>query len=202
MLMRIFKTFLGSLIAAAGIVIFLKANMGADPLSVFLLGLINQTGEFLGRSTFGSFSTGFGILVLTTVFFIDRPKVGIGSIINSLSIGMFINLLYFIGFDSIVPNIPLLDIILGPVVLGFGLAVYLSADLGAGSTEAIMLIIVERTGISLKYIRIAQDALFVILGVLLGAPIGLGLVTGVLLIGPSIEYSLKLFPKKEQQLAI
>ena len=178
---------------AAGIVIFLHPGMGADPLSVFLQGIMNQTGQFLGVSTFGTLSMTYGFVVLAIVFIFDRSKIGIGSVINSITVGLFINLLYKIGFDSLVPDVGLLLVFVGPVVMGFGLAMYLSADLGAGSTEAVMLIVVEKVPISLKYVRIIQDALFVAAGLLLGAHYGLGLVTGVLLIGPSIEYSMKLF---------
>lgn len=193
--MRILKTFVGSFIAAAGIVIFLKANMGADPLSVFLQGIMHQTGEFLGISTFGSLSTAFGLLVLAVVWFVDRKQIGIGSIVNSIFTGLFINLLYGLHFDIILPTQGYFLILLGPLVLGFGLAVYLSAGLGAGSLEAITLILVDRSRFSLKTIRIFQDGAFVLAGVLLGAPYGLGLLTGVLLIGPSIEYSLKFLQK-------
>lgn len=199
MAMRIFKTFFGSLIVAAGIVIFLQAGMGADPLSVFLQGIMQLTGEFLGSSTFGTLSTSFGLLVLAAVFFVDRSKIGIGSIVNSIFTGVFINLCYAIGLDRLLPELPWLLIVLGPITIGFGLAIYLSAGLGAGSTEAIMLILVERSRFSLKSIRILQDAAFVLIGVLLGASYGLGLLTGVFLIGPSIEYSLKLLKNRARQ---
>jgi len=190
--MRIFKTFLGSLIVAMGIIILLEANQGADPLSVFLLGIINLTGEFLGRHTFGTLSTSFGLLILLIIMAVDKSKVGIGSIINSLSVGIFINVLYAISFDNLIPKLPWLNLILGPIIIGIGLAIYLSADLGAGFIEAIMLIVVERTRFRLKYVRMILDATFVAAGLLLGATFGWGIVSGVLLIGPAIEYTMKL----------
>ncbi|MCL1951160.1 MAG: hypothetical protein FWF59_15675 [Turicibacter sp.] len=196
MIWRIFKTFLGTFLVAVGIVIFLHPGMGADPLSVFLQGIMSQTGEFLGSSTFGTLSMSFGFLVLCAVFFVDRSKIGLGSVVNSIFVGVFLNVLYGLGLDRFLPDMGILLIVLGPVVIGFGLAVYLSAGLGAGSTEAIMLIIVERSRFSIKSIRIVQDALFVGVGLLLGASYGLGLLSGIFLIGPSIEYSLKLIGKK------
>ena len=193
--MSILKTFIGSLIVAVGVVILLEAGQGADPLSVFYLGIINQTGEFLGQHTFGTISTGFGLLILLIAFGIDRTKIGIGSVINGLSVGVFINLLYSFQIERLVPNLMILNIILGPIIVGIGLAVYLSADLGAGPLEAIMLIVVERTRFGLKYVRITLDALFVGMGLLLGASFGWGIVTGVVLIGPTIEYALKIHKK-------
>jgi uncharacterized membrane protein YczE len=194
--MRILKTFIGSLVVAVGVIILLEANMGADPLSVFLLGIINQSGEFLGIRTFGTLSTGFGLFILLVILMADRNKVGIGSIINCLSVGIFINFLYSLSLDQLIPDFPFLNLILGPVVIGIGLTIYLSADLGAGFIEAIMLIVVERTGFSLKYVRIFLDGLFVAVGLLLGAPFGWGILSGVLLIGPTIEYSMKFIQAK------
>lgn len=197
MLKRIFKTFLGSFIVSAGIVILLHANAGADPLGVLILGIINQFGDFAGRNTFGILSMSLGLMFITIAFFIDRTKVGIGSLINSLSIGSFINFLYALNFDLLIPNIPLFSFIIGPVVMGIGLAVYLSAGLGAGSAEAIMVILDDRLFIDLKFIRILQDASFVLIGLLLGATFGWGIVSSVLLIGPTIEMTLKIINKKK-----
>ena len=196
--MRVFKTFLGSFIVALGIVVLLEAQQGADPLSVFLLGFINQTGEFLGHHTFGTLSTTLGLLILLIVFKIDSSKVGIGSLINSFSVGVFINLLYSLHLDRIISLPVVLNLILGPIIIGIGLALYLSADLGAGFIEGTMLIIVERTGFGMKYVRIALDTSFVGIGLLLGAPFGWGILTGVLLIGPTIEYALKFFNRSKQ----
>ena len=194
--MRIFKTFFGSLVVAFGIVIFLETNQGADPLSVLYQGIIHQTGYFLGENyTFGTVSATAGFLILLIAFMIDRKKIGIGSFINSISVGIFINLLYSVGAQRLVPNLMLLNLFLGPIILGIGLAIYLSANLGAGPLEAIMLIILERSKLKLKYVRIAIDATFVGIGLLLGATFGWGIVTGVLLIGPTIEYTLKLHEK-------
>jgi len=194
--MRIFKTLIGSLVVAMGIIIFLETNQGADPLSVLYQGVINQTGYFLGKDhTFGTISATGGFLILLIAFGIDRKKIGIGSLINAVSVGIFINILYSVNADRWVPSLMVLNLFMGPIILGIGLAIYLSADLGAGPIEAIMLIIVERTELGLKYVRIALDALFVGVGLLLGAFFGWGIVTGVLLIGPTIEYALK-FQKK------
>jgi len=201
MIYRLFKTFFGSFIVALGIVVLLHAGLGADPLSVFLLGIMEQTGPFLGYHTFGTLSTTYGIVILLIVYFIDKTKIGIGSIINSLTVGIFINLLYSINADKWMINSDIFNIITGPIIIGIGLVIYLSANLGAGSTEAIMVIIDERSRISLKVIRILQDAIFVIVGLLLQAPFGWGIVTGVLLIGPTIEYTIKFKDRLKKEIS-
>ena len=196
MITRIFKTFFGSLIVAIGIIIFLETDQGGDPLTVLYQGFIRQMDNFLDRSVqFGTVSAVSGFIILLIAFSIDRKKIGIGSFINSISVGIFINVLYSLDAGRFVPGLMILNLFMGPIILGLGLAIYLSSNLGAGPTEAIMLIIVERTGIGLKFVRIALDASFVGIGLLLGAPFGWGIVTGVLLIGPTIEYALKFYER-------
>jgi len=48
----------------------------------------------------------------------------------------------------------------------------------------------SRYGLPLKGIRMAMDASFVFVGYLLGGIVGIGTLMGVLLIGPTIEWTL------------
>jgi len=197
--MGLVKVFLGSFIAAVGIVIFIETNQGVDPLGVFYQGIINQTGDFLGASTFGTVSATFGFLILLIAFLLDPKRIGIGSWIVSVFIGIFINLVYSMNLHLFVPEVAILNLFAGPIVIGIGAAIHLSADLGAGPIEALMLTFSERTGVGIKYVRIGLDASFVGVGLLLGAAFGWGIVTGVLLIGPTIEYTLKLLNRRNRK---
>jgi len=197
--MKLFKVFFGSFIAAMGIVIFIEADQGIDPLGVFYQGIINQTGEFLGVSTFGTISMTFGFSILMIAFLLDPKRIGIGSWIVSVFIGIFINLVYASGLYQLVPESALFNLFAGPIVIGIGATIHLSADLGAGPLEALMLTASERTKVGIKYVRMAIDASFVAVGLLLGATFGWGIISGVLLIGPTIEYTLKFLDKMKNR---
>ncbi|MDH6363951.1 putative membrane protein YczE [Enterococcus sp. PF1-24] len=180
------QVFFGSLISAVGIQMFLFANLGVDPISTLLLGILNHT-----NLRFGTASQLFNVIILILVFLLDRKKIGIGSVINGLSVGFFINLLSQFKIDHYFIGNAFLYGVLGPIILGIGTGIYLQANLGCGALEGLMMIFSEKFNISVKYIRMFLDLLLVVSGILLGSIYGIGTLLGVILIGPSIEYSLK-----------
>ena len=68
---------------------------------------------------------------------------------------------------------------------------YVSSNKGSAALEALTQLLFKFTGFSLTFIRIGLDALMVIVGVLLGAPIGIGTLLCVLAIGPIFGLTLK-----------
>lgn len=185
---RIIQVFVGSFISAVGILLFLYANLGVDPISTLLLGIMNYL-----PIKFGTASQGFNVVVLVIVFFLDRRKIGLGSIINALSVGFFVNLLSALQVTDHLIAAPYLYAFLGPVILGIGTGYYLAADLGCGALEGLMIVLSEKTRFTMKSIRIFLDFTLVVSGILLGSVFGLGTFLGILCIGPSIEYTMKLY---------
>lgn len=186
MIRRLLQVLFGSAIAGFGITLFLKAGFGVDPISTLLLGILN----FL-PIRFGTASQGFNVVILVAVFLLDKRKIGWGSLINALSVGFFINLCSQLSILNLITN-PYLLVVVGPILLGVGTGIYLEADLGCGALEGLMMIFSEKTRISVKYIRMGLDLLLVLSGFLLGSPVGVGTIIGVLVIGPAIEYTLNL----------
>lgn len=185
MIRRLQQVLFGSAIAGFGITLFLKAGFGVDPISTLLLGILN----FL-PIRFGTASQGFNVVVLVVVFLLDRRKIGWGSLINALSVGFFINLCSQLSVINLISNSYIL-VVVGPILLGIGTGIYLEANLGCGALEGLMMILSEKTKISVKYIRMGLDLLLVLSGFLLGSPVGFGTIIGVLVIGPAIEYTLR-----------
>ncbi|NGP45774.1 hypothetical protein G4V62_12715 [Bacillaceae bacterium SIJ1] len=177
---------LGSALTAFGILMFLAGEQGVDPISTFLLGMVVHL-----PFSFGTCSQIFNVTVLGIVLFLDRKKVGLGSVLNAVSVGYFINLFQGMGVDSYFTVPSWVLVFLGPIVLGIGTAIYLYADLGAGALEGMMLYLSEKTMLSIKWIRMILDATLVFTGYLLGGMVGVGTVVGILLIGPTIEWTLR-----------
>jgi uncharacterized membrane protein YczE len=101
----------------------------------------------------------------------------------------------------------LLFFVLGVILMGYGVGLYVSADLGSGPRDSIMLLIVDKTGWSLQWVRNGMEVLVLILGWALGGPIGVGSVMIAFFLGPIVGFSLpqcktllkNLLVKKEHQ---
>ncbi len=177
----------GSFITSIGIILFVTTGHGVDPISVLLQGLENYT-----PFRFGTLSQLFNAIVLFVVFLLDRSKIYWGSLLNALSVGYFINRLIVLPIFSFSGVETYFFSIVGVFLLGMGLGVYLSANFGVGALEGLMIYLSDKWGISIKFVRIGLDAMLVISGFLLGGTVGLGTLVGVLLIGPTIEWTLTL----------
>src|SRR5688572_12072825 len=134
---------------------------------------------------------GFFVLILAVAL---REQVGWGTLGNILSIGPWLNLfLKWIVLQN--ENLPLQIgmFLLGVLVQGIATAVYIGVDAGAGPRDSLMLAIHRTTGLSIRLARGAIELIVVLIGWLLGGPLGLGTVIFAMLIGPSVQWAFKLF---------
>lgn len=177
---------LGTFLLALGIFLILSESKGADPMSVFLQGVHVKTGWQVG--TINQMLNGS---ILLLVFFLDRRSLGMASLLYVLNIGFFMNLLFrWVPYQSPGGILAYGVTLVGVFLIGIGSAVFLYADYGAGAVEGLMVYLNNRYGFPLKGIRMTMDASFVFVGYLLGGIVGIGTLMGVLLIGPTIEWTL------------
>jgi uncharacterized membrane protein YczE len=186
-ILRVLLVLFGTWLTSVGILFFIESGYGADPISTFLLGVINFAPISVGRA-----SQIFNLSILTVMFFVDRRFLGIGSLLNAFFVGFFMNV-FAPAMACISVYIPVaVQILLGPVLLGFGTGLYLSAKLGSGALESLMLYISEKLKISIKFSRMALDGTLVLSGIVLGGAWGVGSILGIALIGPIAGGTLKL----------
>lgn len=185
---------LGTFLLALGIFLILSETKGADPMSVFLQGVHVKTGWQVG--TINQMLNGS---ILLLVFFLDRRSLGMASLLYVLNIGFFMNLLFrWVPYQSPGGILAYGVTLVGVFLIGIGSAVFLYADYGAGAVEGLMVYLNNRYGFPLKGIRMTMDASFVFIGYLLGGIVGVGTLMGVLLIGPTIEWTLNRLKKHEE----
>ncbi len=188
------KTFLvvfGTFIAALGIYLNLLANKGVDCISTFVAGLNN----LLPFLKFGYVSQIFNISMVILALILDRKKIGVGSILSALLLGISIEFFNFIQLANYIHVHPIVLTIIASIITGLGLGICLSGNFGCSPLEAVMMIICENTKISIKYIRMIIDTTALIFGIIFGATFGIGTVISIFLIGPSIEVAINLFKK-------
>ncbi len=178
--------FVGLLVLALGISLTIKGkDLGIGPWDVFHYGLFKQLGLTIGT---WSIIVGFIILLITGIGTKSFPKIG--AFLNMLFIGIFIDLFNFLlpNPDSLLAQSVIFTI--GIFVVGYGIGLYVSADLGAGPRDSLMLLVVEKTGWKIQWVRNGMEILVFFFGWLLGGPVGIGTVVIALGLGSIVGISL------------
>jgi len=177
---------IGLIILALGISMTIKGKrLGVGPWDVLHVGLYEKFGLSIG---IWSILLGFLIVISTAIVLKEWPKIG--TWINMVLLGVFIDI-----FNWLLPNYETLIaqsviFFLGVIVMSYGLGVYMSPNVGAGPRDSLMLIFVEKFGFSIKKTRTIIEITVVLLGWLLGGPVGIGTVIIALLIGQIVHYAL------------
>ncbi|MCG3087063.1 YczE/YyaS/YitT family protein [Sporosarcina cyprini] len=176
----------GMMIMSLGISMTIKGNrLGIGPWDVLHVGLYRNLGLSIGS---WSIITGFIIIVSTAIVLRQWPRLG--TWLNMFMIGLFIDL-----FNWLLPDFASLGgqaviFTLGVIVTAYGVGVYVSPNVGAGPRDSLMLILVDKLGVSVKVVRTSIEVIVAIIGWMLGGPVGVGTVLIALLIGQIVHYAL------------
>jgi len=178
--------FTGLLVLAFGISLTIKGkDLGIGPWDVFHYGLFKQLGLTIGT---WSIIAGFVILFVTGIGTKSFPKVG--AFINMLLIGIFIDLFNYVLPDPHSLLAQSIVFAIGILVIAYGIGLYVSADLGAGPRDSLMLLVVEKTGWKVQWVRNGMEIIVFFFGWLLGGPVGIGTVIIALGLGSIVGFSL------------
>ena len=177
---------LGLLVLAFGIALTIKGKfLGIGPWDVFHYGLFTKFGFTIGT---WSIISGLLLLFISSVFNKAWPQIG--SFLNMMLLGLFIDL-----FNWMLPSIDNLAgatiaFIIGVVLMGYGIGLYVSADFGAGPRDSFMLLIVEKMGWSIPLVRNGIEIIVFLIGWMLGGPVGIGTLFIAFGLGPILGFSI------------
>lgn len=188
--MRLLLIFCGILIAAIGIQVIVTANVGVDSISTFILGLMKFT-----PLSFGRWSQILSFIFLSITFIVHKEAIGVASIIYVFLLGQILTITGPLMSDVNFGRFSVLMSLLGFLLYGFGISLYLAMRLGAGPIEGLMYILVKITNYPIRKARMINDFLFNVIGFLLGGPIGVGTLVGIFFLGFVIDYFEKTFTK-------
>lgn len=180
---------LGFAVLALGIQTTVQAGLGVSPWDVLHLGISGRTGLTLGQV-----SEVVGLVIVVVAWPLGvRPRLA--TLLNMILIGVFIDLIARTGWVPIPRSMPgaFIQVAVGYLLLGLGSGLYISADLGAGPRDSMMLALTRRTGKSVAVVRTVIEGAALLSGWLLGGPVGWGTVIGVFLVGPATHAALELF---------
>lgn len=186
----------GLLVMALGITLTIKGRVvGTGPWDVLHIGLFKQFGLSIGT---WSILTGLFIILATSLYLREWPRIG--TWLNMLLVGTFIDLFNWLLPETDVFVGEFVYFFAGFVVLSVGCGLYISAELGAGPRDSVMMIIVEKFGGSVRMARTILEVIAAAAGWLLGGPVGLGTVILALGTGYLIQPSLHYFRRKLHEL--
>jgi|SRR5215216_4945521 len=179
---------IGFLLYGLALALIIQADLGTGTWLVLEVALANILGIKIGTMTV---YMGFAVLIIALAL---REQVGWGTLGNILSIGPWLNLCLAL-IPAVNNNLPLQIsmFLLGVLMQGIATAVYIGVEAGAGPRDSLMLAIHRTTGVSLRLARGSIEVIVVLIGWLLGGPLGWGTVVFALLIGPSVQWAFKIF---------
>ncbi|UJP11120.1 hypothetical protein L2X99_05985 [Microbacterium sp. KUDC0406] len=187
---RAAQLLIGLFLFGAGMALMVRAGIGVAPWDVLALGLAATT------------HLGFGVItclvaaVVLLLWIPLRQRIGVGTLLNAVVVGPSADLTL-----ALVPRASSLWIavpmfIAGLVLLAFATGLYISADFGPGPRDGLMTGLVARTGRPVWLVRTFLEGGVLLIGFLLGGPVGVGTVAFAFGVGPLIGVFLGFFTRR------
>jgi len=195
---RVLMSVAGVLICAVSVGFFKLAAFGVDPFQSFMSGI-----DQLIPIEFGTLYVIVNACLLLFALIFDRHYIGIATFVNLFLLGYVVQFSYetlqaIFADPSVIVRV--ISFIIGFVALCFSSSIYITADLGVSTYDAVALIMANKWKIGkFKYIRICTDLVCVVVGIvmfLLGGGavsmiptfVGIGTILTAFFMGPLIDF--------------
>ena len=195
---RIVMSAAGVMITAISVGAFKFASFGIDPFQSFMCGV-----DACFPLDFGTLYVIVNALLLIFSLAFDRHYIGIATFINLFFLGYVVsfsqNMLAML-LPSASAALRTAFFLLGFLFLCFGSSLYMTADLGVSTYDAVALILSEKFRVGrFQYVRIATDTVCIALGIALfllsggtfadvTSFIGIGTILTAFCMGPLIHF--------------
>jgi uncharacterized membrane protein YczE len=191
-LRRVIVFFAGLWILAFGVVCTVKADLGVAPWDTLHIGLALVT-----SLTIGFWMTALGVLIVGITCLLTRDLPRWGTVCNMLFVGVFVDLIMFLGLVPDVREIwsRWLLFFFGLLLIAVGVGLYIAPRSGAGPRDGLTLEISRRTGWSIGRVRTIMEMTVLSAGWLLGGPIHIGTLFFCAFTGPLMQVSIQFFDR-------
>ena len=195
---RILMSLMGVVIGAISVGVFKIAAMGVDPFQSLMSGL-----DKMIPISFGTLYVIVNLILLIFSLVVDRSKIGLATFINLFLLGYVTEFSYSV-LQTLIVNpsmiVRAVCLVVGIVIICFGSALYMTADLGVSTYDAIAIAMAGKWKVArFQYCRIATDLVCVVAGVVLfllaGGAVGqiptiagIGTIVTAFFMGPLIEF--------------
>ena len=194
---RILMSLTGVIITAISVGAFKFAALGVDPFQTFMTGM-----DALIPIGFGTLYVIINAVLLLFALAFDRHYIGISTLINLFLLGYVVDFTVHL-LTVLIPEatvaIRVVSFLLGFVFLCLGSSMYMTADLGVSTYDAIALVCTNKWTLGkFRYVRITTDIACILLGVTaflvsggsanqISGFLGIGTVLTAFFMGPLID---------------
>ena len=174
----------GATIVAASVAVTLWTQLGAGPLDVFIGAVRVHTGLPL------SFAVWMVVGSLIAVAWLLGRRPGVGTIVGPFVVGVVMQSVTAVlaNYEPPTSMVVLVVIhLLAIGAIGIGAGALIVSGLGAGSGELLASAASNRSGRTEPRVRLAFEVTWLVIGVAMGGPAGLGTILVALTIGLSVS---------------
>ena len=169
-----------------GIYLAIQANIGVGPWDVLSIGVSKTLGILYGTA---SVAISFAILAVDVLL---REPIGLAMFIDAIVVGKTVD--FFNYLDLVQPCSSLLSgvgmMLLGLVILAYTQYFYMSAALGCGPRDTLLVGLAKRfQRIPIGAVSIALLSAVTLAGWLLGGPVGVGTLIFAFCMGPIMQFA-------------
>ncbi|OLO27894.1 BCR, YitT family protein [Alkalihalophilus pseudofirmus] len=178
----------GLAITALGIALIILSFIGAGPWDTVAVGLNNYFGLTIG--TWAIFSQ---VIFLVITRILEKTRLRIESIIPIVIRSCFLDIWVYLVLRNIDFSfsweVQWITFITGLILAGVGMGIYMEAQFPKTPIDGLMVAISNRFGWSFNVSRTCIEVSGVILGFLLGGPVGIGTLLTAIFLGKIIQVS-------------
>ena len=184
MIKEILKSALGLFIFSIGVYLTIQANIGLAPWDCLSMGVSYRVGM-----SYGIVHTIISIIIVL-IDVLLKEKIGYGTILDALLVGNYVDLIdHFITLPKI-DSLPLsiAMVIVGLLMMGYGQVFYMDAAQGCGPRDSLLVALGKRfPRTPIGVVQTGMVGVALLIGWLLGGPVGIGTVISVFGLGSALQ---------------
>jgi uncharacterized protein len=183
---RLAMYLVGCVCFSLGVKLFIDSDLGVDPFHAMTIGLVEALDVPYLQIGFMDGLVTVALLVVWTAW--NRRLPPLSTFVTMLMIGLLIDLWNWLGFNTtnLVGSraLPLLG---GLLMLAYGSSLIIMSGIGIRVVDLVALTLVRHLGTRFYLSKLAVEAGFLLVGFLVGGPVGIAAVAFVCVVGPFME---------------
>jgi len=189
MIKEILKSAFGLFIFSIGVYLTIQANIGLAPWDCLSMGVSARVGM-----SYGIVHTIISIIIVL-IDVLLKEKIGYGTILDALLVGNYVDLIDRIitlpDFNSL--PISIVMVVVGLLIMGYGQVFYMDAAQGCGPRDSLLVALGKRfPKTPIGVVQTGMVGIALLIGWLLGGPVGIGTVISVFGLGTALQIVCKI----------